>query len=83
MQYTDGAGSTRRRLVKPVKIYADEGIYNVVLWTDVAKAAPEIATGYCVEKCRYQQGERQASHLAGASYRTHRTGQDQPNHPGA
>ena len=41
MQYTDGAGSTRRRLVKPVKIYADEGIYNVALWTDVAKAAPE------------------------------------------
>ena len=41
MQYTDGAGSTRRRLVAPVKIYVDEGIYNVALWTDVAKAAPE------------------------------------------
>ena len=41
MQYTDGAGNTRRRLVAPVKIYVDEGIYNVALWTDVAKAAPK------------------------------------------
>ncbi len=41
MQYTDGAGNTRRRLVAPVKIYVDEGIYNVALWTDVAMAAPK------------------------------------------
>ena len=41
MQYTDGAGNTRRRLVTPVKIYVDEGIYNVALWTDVSKAAPK------------------------------------------
>ena len=40
MTYTDGAGNTRRRLVAPVKIYVDEGVYYVAVWTDVAKAAP-------------------------------------------
>ena len=41
MQYIDGTGNTCRRLVAPVKIYVDEGVYNVALWTDVAAAAPE------------------------------------------
>ncbi|PST46025.1 WYL domain-containing protein [Bifidobacterium callitrichos] len=40
MTYTDGAGNNRRRLVAPVKIYVDEGVYYVAVWTDVAKAAP-------------------------------------------
>ncbi|NEG54703.1 WYL domain-containing protein [Bifidobacterium sp. SMA15] len=41
MTYTDGAGNNRRRLVAPVKIYVDEGVYYVAVWTDVEKAAPE------------------------------------------
>lgn len=41
MTFTDGAGNSRRRLVAPVKIYVDEGVYYVAVWTDVAKAAPE------------------------------------------
>ncbi|MBW3079895.1 WYL domain-containing protein [Bifidobacterium sp. 79T10] len=41
MTYTDGAGNNRRRLVAPVKIYVDEGVYYVAVWTDVAAAAPE------------------------------------------
>ena len=41
MEYTDGAGRTRRKLVAPSKIFVDEGVYYAAVWTDVAKAAPE------------------------------------------
>ncbi|MDF7663801.1 WYL domain-containing protein [Bifidobacterium sp. ESL0763] len=41
MEYTDGTGRTRRKLVAPSKIFVDEGVYYVALWTDVAKAAPK------------------------------------------
>jgi predicted DNA-binding transcriptional regulator YafY len=40
MEYTDGAGRTRRKLVAPAKIFVDEGVYYAAVWTDVAKAAP-------------------------------------------
>lgn len=40
MEYTDGAGRTRRKLVAPAKIFVDEGVYYVAVWTDVASAAP-------------------------------------------
>ncbi|RBP98041.1 WYL domain-containing protein [Bifidobacterium aemilianum] len=41
MEYTDGAGRTRRRLVAPAKIFVDEGVYYAAVWTDVAKGAPK------------------------------------------
>ncbi|MCO6558138.1 MAG: WYL domain-containing protein [Bifidobacterium sp.] len=41
MEYTDGTGRTRRKLVAPSKIFVDEGVYYVAVWTDVAKAAPK------------------------------------------
>ncbi|MCH9275588.1 WYL domain-containing protein [Bifidobacterium amazonense] len=41
MEYTDGAGRTRRRLVAPAKIFVDEGVYYAAVWTDVADAAPK------------------------------------------
>ena len=40
MEYTDGAGRTRRRLVAPSKIFVDEGVYYAAVWTDVAAVAP-------------------------------------------
>ncbi|WEV68546.1 WYL domain-containing protein [Bifidobacterium sp. ESL0775] len=41
MEYTDGTGRTRRKLVAPSKIFVDEGVYYAAVWTDVAKAAPK------------------------------------------
>ena len=41
MEYTDGAGRTRRKLVAPAKIYVDEGVYYVAVWTDVEAATPD------------------------------------------
>ena len=40
MEYTDGAGRTQRKLVAPDKIFVDEGVFYVAVWTDVAAAAP-------------------------------------------
>lgn len=40
MEYTDGAGRTRRKLVAPAKIFVDEGVYYAAVWTDVADCAP-------------------------------------------
>ena len=41
MEYTDGSGRTRRRLVAPAKIYIDEGVYYAALYTDIASVAPK------------------------------------------
>ncbi|MBW3078715.1 helix-turn-helix transcriptional regulator [Bifidobacterium simiiventris] len=41
MEYTDGAGRTRRKLVAPAKIFVDEGVYYAAVWTDVADVAPK------------------------------------------
>jgi hypothetical protein len=41
MEYTDGAGRTRRKVVAPSKIFVDEGVYYVAVWTDVENQAPE------------------------------------------
>lgn len=41
MEYTDGAGRTRRKLVAPAKLFVDEGVYYAAVWTDVAKVAPK------------------------------------------
>lgn len=41
MEYTDGAGRTRRKLVAPAKIFVDEGVYYAAVWTDVASVAPQ------------------------------------------
>ena len=41
MEYTDGAGRTRRKIVAPSKIYVDEGVYYVAVWTDVEKQTPQ------------------------------------------
>ena len=38
MEYTDGAGRTRRKVVAPAKIFVDEGKYYTAVWTDVAGA---------------------------------------------
>ncbi|MBT1178791.1 helix-turn-helix transcriptional regulator [Bifidobacterium vespertilionis] len=35
MEYTDGAGRTRRKVVAPAKIFVDEGLYYVAVWTNV------------------------------------------------
>lgn len=41
MEYTDGAGRTRRKVVAPSKVYVDEGVYYVAVWTDVENQTPE------------------------------------------
>ncbi|KAB7790750.1 helix-turn-helix transcriptional regulator [Bifidobacterium leontopitheci] len=41
MEYTDGAGRTRRKIVAPSKIFVDEGVYYAAVWTDVMDATPE------------------------------------------
>ncbi len=41
MEYRDGSGRVKRRLVAPSKIYADEGVYYAAMWTDVEQAAPD------------------------------------------
>ncbi|RSX53818.1 WYL domain-containing protein [Bifidobacterium goeldii] len=40
MEYTDGAGRTRRKIVAPSKIFVDEGVYYAAVWTDVLDATP-------------------------------------------
>ena len=35
MEYTDGAGRTRRKVVAPAKIFVDEGLYYAAVWTDI------------------------------------------------
>ena len=41
MEYSDGTGSTRRKLVAPAKIFIDEGVYYAAVYTDVGSAAPK------------------------------------------
>ena len=41
MEYTVGAGRIRRKIVAPSKIYVDEGVYYVAVWTDVEQQTPE------------------------------------------
>ncbi|MFD0704973.1 helix-turn-helix transcriptional regulator [Alloscardovia venturai] len=38
MDYTDGAGRTRHKLVAPAQIYVDEGVYYAAVWTGVTEA---------------------------------------------
>lgn len=37
MDYTDGAGRTRHKLVAPAQIYVDEGVYYAAVWTGVTE----------------------------------------------
>ena len=37
MEYTDGSGRTRRRLVAPAKVFVDEGVYYLAAWTGVGE----------------------------------------------
>ncbi len=41
MEYTDGAGRTRRKVVAPSKIFVDEGVYYAAVSTDVLDSTPE------------------------------------------
>lgn len=41
MEFTDGSGRLHRKIVAPSKIFADEGLYYVAVWTDVEAATPE------------------------------------------
>lgn len=41
MEYTDGAGRTRRKLVAPAQIFVAEGVYYAAVWTDVEECAPD------------------------------------------
>lgn len=41
MEYTDGAGRIRRKVVAPSKVFVDEGVYYVAVWTDVLEQTPE------------------------------------------
>ncbi|WP_018143666.1 helix-turn-helix transcriptional regulator [Alloscardovia criceti] len=36
MDYTDGAGRTRHKLVAPAQIYVDEGVYYAAVWSGVS-----------------------------------------------
>ncbi len=38
MEYTDGAGRTRRKLVAPARIYVDEDVYYAAVWNGVSDA---------------------------------------------
>ncbi|OZG53238.1 WYL domain-containing protein [Pseudoscardovia radai] len=44
MEYTDGAGRTRRKLVAPAKIYVDEGVYYAAVWNGVKPS--DVEPGY-------------------------------------
>ncbi|MDD6373063.1 MAG: WYL domain-containing protein [Bifidobacteriaceae bacterium] len=44
MEYTDGAGRTRRKLVAPAKIYVDEGVYYAAVWNGVKPE--DVSTDY-------------------------------------
>ena len=46
MEYSDGTGSTRRKLVAPAKIFIDEGVYYAAVYTDVGSAAPKDKKAY-------------------------------------
>ena len=46
MEYTDGTGRTRRKLVAPAKIFIDEGVYYAAVYTDVGSAAPKDKKAY-------------------------------------
>ncbi|GDZ80283.1 WYL domain-containing protein [Bifidobacteriaceae bacterium MCC01969] len=46
MEYTDGTGRTRRKLVAPSKIFIDEGVYYAAVYTDVGSAAPKDKKAY-------------------------------------
>ncbi len=56
MEYTDGAGRIQRKLVAPDKIFVDEGVYYVAVWTDVSNAAPADKMKF-VKTYDHQQGE--------------------------
>ncbi|BDR54645.1 WYL domain-containing protein [Bombiscardovia apis] len=60
MEYTDGAGRTRRKVVAPAKIFVDEGRYYAAVWTDIGDAAK----GTSAEKDAYPKtGKAKAQHL--------------------
>ncbi|KFI67896.1 helix-turn-helix transcriptional regulator [Bifidobacterium magnum] len=40
MEFIDGSGTVHRKIVAPVKLFADEGLYYVAVWTDVADITP-------------------------------------------
>lgn len=58
MEYTDGAGRTRRKIVAPAKILVDEGRYYAVVWTDIGDAAE----GTTTEADASNQSEKQHTH---------------------
>lgn len=37
MEYTDGAGRTRRKIVAPAKIYVDEGVFYAAVWSGITE----------------------------------------------
>ena len=54
MEYTDGAGRTRSKLVAPAKIFVDEGLYYVAVWTAV-DAKKRIAKAQDGSDCTHWQ----------------------------
>ncbi|AKV55233.1 hypothetical protein BACT_0691 [Bifidobacterium actinocoloniiforme DSM 22766] len=56
MEYTDGAGRIRRKVVAPAKIFVDEGLYYAAVWTDIGDAAE----GTTAEKDAYPSADGKA-----------------------
>ena len=68
MEYTDGAGRIQRKLVAPDKIFVDEGVYYVAVWTDVSNAAPADKMKFVKTDTTINKATGNASYLAGASH---------------
>ncbi|BDR53020.1 WYL domain-containing protein [Bombiscardovia nodaiensis] len=61
MEYTDGAGRTRRKVVAPAKIFVDEGRYYAAVWTDIGDAA--MGTSAQADAYPKSGGKTKARHL--------------------
>lgn len=81
MEYTDGAGRTRRKLVAPAKIYVDEGVYYAAVWTGVRRE--DVSPDYDFPE-QQDQPNREKKHPEWQTLRLARIGHlevVQPVHP--
>ena len=80
MEYTDGAGRTRRKVVAPSKIFVDEGVYYAAVWTDVLDSTPEdrrkfVSRDQLINKANGKPRTCRCSGSPASSTRGHRSGQ--------
>ncbi|PLS30935.1 WYL domain-containing protein [Bifidobacterium margollesii] len=62
IEYTDGAGRTREKVVAPAKIFVDEGVYYAAVWNGIDD--PAICSGRSKTDVRRRHGDWQMLRLA-------------------